>query len=136
MNEILAFIFRHCSFLWDQAGYRFTDSRSTPSFGGDGYVILESSSLRLRFLRKRGQLFLDVQEPGAGEDARWYSIDIVRRLLTGERMASAELSADYAQFLRLHLSDIEARFSDQSARPETKRRLDELEQIRAKELFG
>lgn len=135
MSEILAFLLRHCSFLWE-TGYRFTDSLWTPSFGGDSYVILESSSLRMRFLRERGQLFLEVQEPGAGENAQWYSIDIVRRLLTGERMASAELSADYANFLRLHLSDIEARFSGQSVRAETKRRLDELEQISAKERFG
>jgi hypothetical protein len=134
MNEILTFLIRSCSHLWT-LGYRFTDSGAAASFGGDAYVVIESGSLRMRFVRDRGQLFLDFQEPAATGKDVWYSIDLVRHLLTGVRQESAELNEDYAQFLGGSLTDIERLFSDEAI-PETKRQLQNLKRVRAKELFG
>jgi hypothetical protein len=136
VNEILHFLIGYCSLLWDQGRYRIADSGTTTSFGGDAYVIIESASLRMRFVRDRGQLFLDFQETVANERDPWYSVDLVRHLLTGERPASAELSADYGEFLRESLPEIERRFSDDSVAAATKHRLNELKRLRAKELFG
>lgn len=121
MNEILAFLIRYCSYLWAQGRYRFTDSGAAASFGGDAYVTIESINLRMRFVRDRGQVFLDFQEIGASEKDAWYSIDLVRRLLTGERQDSAEMSEDHARFLQESLPDIERMFSDGPTLPETKR---------------
>lgn len=136
MNEILAFLIKYCSYLWAQGRYRFVDSGAAASFGGDAYVTIESDSLRMRFVRDRGQIFLDFQECGAAPKDVWYSIDLVRRLLTGQRSESAELDEDYAQFLKDTLPEIERMFADESNIFETKRQLQNLKRIRAKELFG
>lgn len=135
MNEILTYMLRYCSFLWVEGGYRFADSNTTSSFG-NAYVVVSSPTLRMRFVRDRGQLFLDFQEAYASEKSPWYSIDLVRRLLTGARQTTAELSEDYAIFLQASLREIEERFSNEKALSETKRQLEDLKRMRAKELFG
>jgi hypothetical protein len=86
------------------------------------------------FVRDRGQLFLDFQSP-ASPSRDWYSVDLVYRLLTGERRDSAELDEQYAQFICERLLDIESSFSGKRM-AETKERLVALERLRAKELFG
>jgi len=133
MTEILDYLARFCSFLWAGSRYRIVDSAVSPSFGGDAWVTVASDELRLRFVRDRGQLMLDVQGPADGKD--WYSIDLLRRLITGERQDSALLDAGYAAFLREHLARIESLFFPEEA-AETRSRLRELKRKRAKELFG
>lgn len=136
MNEILSFILQHCSFLWSDGRYRFTDSGAAQSFGGDAYVVISSDRLRMRFVRDRGQIFLDLQEVGAGEKGEWFSLDLVRRLLTDQRQDSAVMNDDYVRFFRESLAEIESRFADKSRLADTKKHLHELKRIRAKELFG
>ena len=67
-------------------------------------------------------------------DRDWYSIDVVRELLTGEPQETAELSPDYAEFLENHLAEIERRFAG-DALPATVSALKDLERARAKRLF-
>jgi len=134
MADILDFIVRFCSFLWLEARYRIVDSGVTLSFGGDAWLIVASESLRLMFVRDRGQLFLDFQGP-TSPSREWYSVDVVYRLLTGDRRDSAELDEEYASFVSERLLDIESSFSN-AHMPETKKRLVALERLRAKELFG
>ena len=136
MAEILEFLVRYCSFLWTSGRYRIAESQIAPSFGGDAYLVISSESLRLRFVRDRGQLFLDFQEGDAVPKGDWYSIDLVRRLITGERQDTAELGEDYAVFLRYSFPEIESRFANVELVSDTKRQLHDLERIRAKELFG
>lgn len=133
MAEILDFIVRFCSFLWLEARYRIVDSEVTLHFGGDAWLIVASETLRLMFVRDRGQLFLDFQSP-ASPSRDWYSVDLVYRLLTGGKRGSAELDEEYAQFIGERLLDIESIFSDKRM-PETKKRLAALERLRAKELL-
>jgi hypothetical protein len=45
--------------------------------------VLTSDDLRIRLIRDRGQLRAEFQRTSEDGD-RWHSIDIVRRLLTGE----------------------------------------------------
>jgi hypothetical protein len=131
MTAILEFLVAHLAFLYAPDRYRFVDSLTSESFGGDAYLVLEGDVLRLRFISDRGQLLLHF-EPLDGKDS--YSIDLLRRLLTGERQETAELSPDYAAFLERELGEIERRFRDE--RDETVRALKELKRVRAKELFG
>jgi hypothetical protein len=130
MTAILEFLVAHLAFLYAPGRYRFVDSGSVESFG-NAYLDLESDAMRLRMIRDRSQLFLDFA-PLDGND--WFSLDVVRRLLTGERQESSELSPDYAAFLEREIGEIERRFRDE--RDETVRALKELERVRAKELFG
>jgi hypothetical protein len=135
MTDILRFLIECLNFLYAPGRYRFVDSGTSTSFGGDAFLVLESGAMRIRLIRDRGQLFMDFQASGERGEMDWYSIDVVRRLLTGERQESAELTPDYARFLEKHLDEIEMRFSDGEISA-TRTALKELEKTRAKELFG
>jgi hypothetical protein len=135
VDEILRYLVQYCSFLWD-GSYRITDSVAAPQNFGNGGLSISSDRLRMRFSRERGaQLFLHLQEPDPKKPSEWYSIDLIRRLLTGERQTSSVLDADYAEFLRENIREIEARFSD-AAWDDTRKRLVQLKRIRSKEMWG
>jgi hypothetical protein len=123
------------AFIWDTTRYRISDSRVSESFGGDAYVDISSDAVRLRFMRDRGQLFLDVQPVSAG-DREWYSIDVVRRHLTGQSPASSELDADYGAFLQEDFAAIENLMADHQNWLVTAAELKRLQRLRSKEIFG
>ena len=135
MTLILTFIAAHMGFLWDGARYRITGSDVTTSNGGDALLLVESAELRLRFVRDRGQLFLDFQPSFSSLEDAWFSIDLVRRLHTGQREQTAEMDVGYADFVREHLLLIERQFAAADW-PTTRKALQELKVKRAKELFG
>jgi hypothetical protein len=135
MTEILRFLIDSLAFLYTSGRFRFADSGTSTSFGGDAFLVLASDGLRVRLVRDRGQLFMDFQSAEETGEMDWYSIDVVRRLLTGERQESAELSQEYAAFLEAHLDEIERRFAGDGFAV-TRRELKDLEKRRAKELFG
>jgi hypothetical protein len=131
--EILEYLLKHCRFLLTSARYRFVDSEVASSFG-NAYLVLQSDALRLRFIRDRAQLFLDFQSTAHSGDRHWFSIDVVHRLLTGDKRDTAELDADYAAFLESSLNEIESRFAERL--DQTVEDLVQLERARAKDLFG
>jgi hypothetical protein len=139
MHEILEFLVRFCPYLWAEARYRIVDSEMATGFG-DTCLIVGSERLRLRFVRDRGQLYLEFQAAQARDDRwhdsddTWYDIDLVQELLTGTRPASAELDADHAAFLERNLQEIESRFADH--RPETEHQLEKLRRARAQKQLG
>jgi hypothetical protein len=134
VNQILAYLDDHLPFLQAGGRYRITGSREGESFG-DAYVDLASEEVRLRMVRDRGQLFLDLQPVHAG-DGEWYSIDLIRRLLTGAAPRSSELDADYAAFIRDNFGAIEDLLTDREKWPETVAELKRLRRLRSKEMFG
>ncbi len=134
MNEILEFLVKYCSFLYETNRFKFVDSLVSSSFG-NALLVLASDTLRLRFVRDRSQLFLDFQSIQQKGKMHWHSIDVVRQLITGKKQQSAELTEDYAIFLRNHLDDIEQCFSKEKL-TETVQALQKLKRVRAKELFG
>ncbi|MEH3088994.1 MAG: hypothetical protein PGN24_05080 [Microbacterium arborescens] len=134
MEQITAFTEAHLSFLREDGRYAVTDVDERPGTP-DCVVVWASDRLSLRFVTDRGQLFLDVR-PAPSTTARdWSSIDLVRRLFTGERKRSSVLDADYAAFLREHMAEIEDRFSPDRW-PATRAELAELRRIRSREMFG
>ncbi|OWU65928.1 MAG: hypothetical protein CBB60_002165 [Armatimonadetes bacterium Cent15-Ar3] len=135
MDEILEFLLRHCSFLYKDLGCRFVDSQCSKSFGGDALLILASDKVRFRFVRDRGQLFADFQGPTAGTDDEWFSIDIVRKHLTGESEYHSEMNPENIAFLKERFSEIEGLFQPSSLTA-TRKQLHKLEAERAKRLFG
>jgi hypothetical protein len=135
MTLILAFIAAHMGFLWEEACFRIVGSEVTTINGGDALLVVESQSVRMRFVRDRGQLFLDLQPLEGGKPEEWFSIDLIRRLQFGRPEASAELDPGYASFVRDGLDDIEASFREPAWRS-TGAKLRNLKAKRAKEMFG
>jgi hypothetical protein len=135
MIEILRYMIEQCAFLFDPGRYRFVDSLIAPSFGGDAYVVLSGDSVRLQFVRDRGQLSLEFQPATTKDASIWFSIDLIQRLLTGERQDTAELTPETGAFLRAHIEEIERRLAPENV-DDTVAELDRLKTLRAKELFG
>jgi hypothetical protein len=135
MDEILNFLLHQASFLYKEFGFRFVDSQVSKSFGGDAFLVLATEKLRFRLVRDRGQLFGDFQDAAYSSKNEWFSIDIVRKRVTGEADYFPELNSDNAAFLRNHFGAIEKLF-DKATLVETRKQLHKLETERARKLFG
>ncbi|MET7283780.1 hypothetical protein ABZS29_36460 [Kribbella sp. NPDC005582] len=135
MTLILAFIATHMGFLWDEARFRIAGSEVSTVNGGDALLVVESDVLRLQFVRDRGQLFLDFQPVSGGAASEWFSVDLLRRLMSGQPETSGLLDEGYAAFIGQNLDTIEGLFRTERW-PETRAELKALEIKRAKELFG
>jgi hypothetical protein len=136
VQDLLDHLVQYWSFLWASARYRIVDSMVSTRFGGDAFLVVASDGLRLRFVRDKGQLFLEVQPPWAAKTAEWHSVDLVYRLIIGQRQESAELSEEYAAFMQARLPEIESMFSSKESFKVTRVKLEELKSLRAKEMFG
>jgi hypothetical protein len=134
VRELLMFIARYLGFLFEGAGYRFTDSQANTA-DGDAMVVLESPLLRIRLTRDRSQLLLSFQ-PINGKPAEWFSPGLIRGLLTGERPQSEVLDQEWAMYLASVWPTLEARFANQELAVEAAAELREQARIRANQLFG
>jgi hypothetical protein len=134
MEEILRYLMKHCSFLYAPNQFRFDDSGSSESFE-NAFLVLEHEDLRLKFVKDRGQLFLDFQPTSSKRKKDWFSIDIVKQMVTGNIEPSAEMDTEKAMFLKNNLDEIEQLFSTANLE-NTIKKLKELERQRAKRLFG
>jgi hypothetical protein len=135
IQEILEFMARYCGFLWTGARYRIVGSELSTSFGGDAVLTVASDALRMRFVRDRGQLFLDVQRPDATATGAWYSTDLICRIITGKRQETAILDSASIDFVRSNLAEIESLFDIERVEA-TERTLRKLKNLRSKEIFG
>lgn len=135
MDELLRILREWLLFFFAENRYRLVHSRVGPSFD-DSLIELASDTLRWRLARDRSQVLLSCRPAeGKYQDWEWYSADILIRLLSGERMESAVLTPDMANWFQEHLHEIEERFSAENLEP-TLRQLKKLERSRAKEIFG
>jgi len=132
MEKVLQFIKKHCSFLYSPYTFQIIETDLSESFG-NALVILEDDDLRLQFVKDRDQLFLDFQPTSNKKE--WFSIDIVKQLVTGNIEPSAEMDSEKAEFLKNHLDEIKLLFSPKNLIG-TIKKLKDLERARAKRLFG
>ncbi len=132
MDELLLFLVRNLDFLCRDYGARFRDSAVS---GPDALLILEMNDLRLRLVRDRSQLFLDFQSSHQRSRNEWFALDVVRRLITGEVLDSAELDEAKCVFLKEHMTKIANAFSRRNCE-QTEKELHRFEEERAKRLFG
>jgi hypothetical protein len=135
MTEILRYLADHCAFLFRPGWFRFVDSRVDESFGGDAGVVLESRTLRLVFVRDRGQLLLEFQLIN-GASGEWFSPGLLRGVLLGDRGGSEVLDAQWALFLAESLDELEKRLGDPGTAQTTVDSLREQAELRAQELFA
>ena len=133
VEEILKLLMKHCSFLYSQKKFRFVDSDVSESFG-NALLVLEHENLRLRFVKDRDQIFLDFKPANKKGEKYWFSIDIVKQLVTGRIEDSAELDSEKAVFLKTNIDEIEQLFSTTKTE-DTIKKLKDLERDRAKVLL-
>ena len=121
-------------FLQDR-GFHKTDELYDPRNFGNELLVFESTGLRIRFVRDRGEVFVDV---GPVFEEKWYFLDDVLELLEGRAKlpvtAPADLD-DLSKRFEADFSQIESLFIG-SNYADTKNKLESLRQIRAKEMFG
>lgn len=134
MRDLLEFLLLNCPLFFEGNRYRFVDSESSDSFGGNAYITLSGESVRIRLVRERGQLFADFQPIGLRGKKGWFSIDVVRRLIIDEQSWRSIMDRENAEFLREHLLDIERLFLEDE-QGQTLIKLKRLEKLRAKEIF-
>ena len=133
MEEFRKLIMKKCAFLFSTNQFQIIDSGSSESFG-NAFLILERGDLRLQFLKDRDQIFLDFQPSSKKGNLNWYSIDIVKQMITSEIEPSAELISRNLEFLKTNLDKIEQLFSKTNV-DNTIKKLKQLERERAKRLF-
>jgi len=133
MDQILRFVVEHMGFLWVGARFRIADSEVTTINGGNAFLVLESSAIRVRVVRDRGQLILEMQSRFA-TGTRWIGGEIVYRLLRGAKPSSDLLDEDLAAFLGTDLEAIEDVFGVGQWQA-TYLKAKEIERARSRELW-
>lgn len=132
MNQLDAYVRENCAFLYTDHGASCIDEKSD---SGNALLVLVTADLQLRFVRDRGQLFLELRSRHVSSDAEWFSLDLVQQLLTDEIDDQTPLGDSRVNFLERHFADISKAFAGDQARA-TSFRLHELARARAKRLFG
>lgn len=135
MDEILIFLLKYCSDFYKKYGFKFSNSEVTPQFGGNAYLMLENDNLKIRFIIDRGQLMLEFFSKFDKKRDNWYSIDLVRQLISGEDEYYALLDDNNGQFIQKNLDKIIEMFRE-NVITQTIEKLNLLKKRRAKILFG
>jgi hypothetical protein len=133
MDKFHQHLKKYCPFLYSSNEFRLVETHSSKSFG-NALLIFEYGNIRLKFVSDRDQIFLDFQ-PVKPKKNEWFSIDIVKQMITGEVENSAEVNSKNAEFLKTNLRNIEHLFS-KSNKKGTFKELKKLERERAKRLFS
>lgn len=134
MDEILIFLVKYCSDIYKKHSFRFIDSGVSASFG-NAFIILENDNLKLRLISDRGQLFLDFHSNIDKNKDNWYSIDLVRQLITGENDYYSLLDENNGLFIEKNLEGVLQLF-DKDVASQTIERLNSARRKRAEVLFG
>ncbi len=115
MKAILMYIAAYLSHVFKMYGVKFADSEASHAFGDNAYVDLAAEHFNIRIINDRGQLFIDFQSThDTGKRDSWYSLDLVRTLITGDIPASAVLDEEYGKFLEDKFEDICKLFLDEN----------------------
>jgi len=132
MDDILKFLIKYCSALYKEFGFCFTASEVSKSFGDAG-LILTNNEVGAKFLRDRGDLFLDFQN--RQDCKRWFSLDVIKPAITGEHSFHGKLTDQNGVFLERNMKAIVDLFSN--AKYETTRELlIKLEREKGKKMFS
>jgi hypothetical protein len=119
------------SFLLDDHGCSLSETYDSSSFG-DSLAILACDDFRIRFIRDRGQIFVDIGP--ASKNDEWYDLNLVRATILrspSDEVASIE---NLAIFLRDNYFAVKDLFEGKNVR-ETEKALEELQQLRAQKMF-
>jgi hypothetical protein len=133
MGEFTQYVKKKISFLFSPFQFRIIESQSSVSFG-NAEVILKHEDLLLKIVKDRDQIFLDFQPSSKKGKLNWFSIDIVKQMITGKIEPSAEMNPRNIEFLKNNLAKIKQLFLKENT-PDNIKELKKLERKRAKRLF-
>lgn len=132
MNELLEYLVKKLSFLYEKYGARFVDSKAQES---NAFLVLELDNFRLRLVRDRSQIFIDIQSNyDLKNEKEWFSYDVISQLISGEVEESAVLDDLKVEFIKEHFDELENIFAASEV-DATINKLHGLEKERAKRLF-
>lgn len=134
MKKILEFLAGDGAFFYEEEGFRIVDSEYIPTFGGTGSLVLSNGAVDLRLHLDRDRLMLDFRATSHKSRLAWFSLDVVRQLLTGEP-DKGFLEGENISFVKRHIKEVMMRL-DKASLASTEAALRQLEKDRAKRLFG
>ena len=135
MKKILNFLATDGAFVFEEHDCRLVDSEYIPAFGGTGSITLRNEFIALRFCLDRDRLTMEVKAANDVSPYSWFSLDIIRQVLTGEIVPTTTLTSDNVVFIRSNFLKIQDLFK-QGCRFDTEKRCREFEAQRSKRLFG
>lgn len=119
------------SFLFEEYGFQLVEFEKSESFG-DVVATIESEDFRLRFVRDRGQTFIDISPfIGFGE---WFDFNIVRMLIQGIDNTKSDEVIKLRDFLKQHYSKVKDLFNQENYL-ETEKYLKKIQNELAKRNF-
>lgn len=133
MDELLIFIMKFCSDLYYKFGFKFIDSDFYE--GDNSMIVLGREDMKLMFIKERDKLFLQFCSKFNKKKEDWYSLDLVRQLITNEQKYFSLLDESNGNFIKNNLEKILALFSKKEI-DDTLTKLKKSEKIRSKILFG
>jgi hypothetical protein len=119
------------SFLFKEYGFQLIEFEKSESFG-DVLVTIESKDFRLRFVRDRGQTFIDIC-PFIGFQ-EWFDLNIVRMLIQGIDDTKSDEIIKLQNFLKQNYSKIKELFGQENYL-KTKEQLEKVQNELARKNF-
>ena len=135
MDELQRILKVWLRFFFVGGRYQVVNTQTGPS-PGDALVDFSSARIIWRLANDRSQPLLSCC-PGLGKynDVESYSIDLLVRLIDGEKMGSAILTKEKSEWIEANLLAIEDLFTAEKM-AQTISDMKKLKKLRAKELFG
>ncbi len=116
--------------LFDDLGFSIVEDDYRPDAFGNSFVTLESTILRLRFVRDRGQVWADVGSPT--DPKTWWHLLFVLEAVLGKRPDLRFDLDEAASLLRDNFSTLAEALGPRLS--ETKRQLDRFQEKRLRDL--
>jgi len=135
MRNILKILATDGAFLYEEHHCRIVDSEYIATFGGTGSVTLRNDVVEVKFWLDRDRLFMDLRAIDRKSPESWFSIDILKQLITGEISDKAEMDQENVDFLRAKFAELQTRFASPNV-PSTEEACTKMEDQRARRLFG
>lgn len=135
LRKILQFLATDGAFFYEAHNCHIIESEYIPTFGGTGSVTLRNDVAEFRLSLERDRLFMDVRAVGSKSDGSWFSIDIVRTLLTGEIADNAAMNSENTRFLAENFDALCERFMAANLAV-TEAACRHLETRRSRRIFG
>lgn len=128
---------RHAGFPVERFGFAVVDEARSQAGFGNAYVILQNNDMRVRLVKDRSQLFLDIGP--LSDPNTWWDMSLVRRLVGAEDRAAPPPPAvdrivEDGGFIHAHYTHLK-RLLQSDVLSETSRAMKALARERAQQMF-
>jgi hypothetical protein len=106
MNNFYEYFDKHYSYLTLEYEFEINVNEQSESFGGNALIVLKRDHLYLRFVKDRGEIYLDFSNDQFIKNKKWYSIGLVRNQILNEESFNDQMTVENQIFLKKRLDDI------------------------------